>query len=126
MSATSTFLANALLNATLKGVGYTSPVTVYAALGTTNQSAANDGIEVTGGSYARQALTFGTSASAGSISNTIAATFASMPSCTVASVSIYDASVNGNLLYFDNITSQVVNTGGSFIIPIGAITATLS
>lgn len=126
MAAISTYLANALLNATLKDTSYTSPATAYAALGTTNQTAANDATEVTGGSYARQALTFGSAASGQSISNTAISTFASMPSCTVMSVSIYDAATNGNLLYWQNITPQVVNAGGSFVIPVGAITATMS
>src|SRR5690348_2471636 len=54
----STYLKNALLNATIRNVTYTSPAIVYLALFTTDPGAGNTGTEVTGGSYARQAVTF--------------------------------------------------------------------
>ena len=55
----SNYLSAALLNAVLRNTPYTSPATVYVALYTSDPTAADTGTEVTGGAYARQAITFG-------------------------------------------------------------------
>ncbi|WP_379161382.1 hypothetical protein [Paenibacillus sp. sgz5001063] len=55
----SNFLSAALLNAVLRNTAYASPATVYIALYTSDPTAADTGTEVSGGSYARQAVTFG-------------------------------------------------------------------
>lgn len=126
MAAISTYLANKLLNVSLNGATFTAPSTVYIALGTTNQAAGDTATEVTGGSYARQALAFASASTAASIANTGAPSFTSMPSCTVTSISLYDAATAGNLLYFENISSQVVNAGGTFSVPAASVTVTLT
>ena len=55
----SNFLENALINATLRNTTYTSVATVYVSLWTTDPTDAGSGTEVSGGSYARTAVTFG-------------------------------------------------------------------
>ena len=53
----SNYLENALINATLRDTTYTSPATVYVSLWTTDPTDAGSGTEVSGGSYARTAVT---------------------------------------------------------------------
>ena len=57
--AKSYYLDNALLEAALRAVSYTSPATVYVALYTAAPGPTGGGTEVSGGSYARTACTFG-------------------------------------------------------------------
>ena len=59
MAAMSNYLENALINATLRNTSYTSPSTVYVGLFTSDPTDAGSGTEVSGGSYARKAMTFG-------------------------------------------------------------------
>ena len=58
MSAISDYLENKLIDHVLRGVTYTRPSKVYAALYKTNPTDADTGTEVSGGSYARQEVTF--------------------------------------------------------------------
>jgi hypothetical protein len=103
--AVSNFLATALLNQVFRNTAYTRPTTVYLALYTSNPTAADSGTEVSGGSYARQAITFGAPAVVGgkqTISNASDITF---PTATadwgnITHVGIRDASTGGNLLYY--------------------------
>ena len=67
----SNFLENEILDHVLRNSSYTPPSTVYAALFTSNPDEDGSGTEVTGGSYARQAVTFG-AASGGSVTNSSA------------------------------------------------------
>ncbi|MEK4349665.1 MULTISPECIES: phage tail fiber protein [Paenibacillus] len=55
----SNYLSAALLNAALRNTAFTGPATVYIALYKSDPTAADTGTEVSGGSYARQAVTFG-------------------------------------------------------------------
>ncbi len=117
--AKSTYAIDAVLNAFLRDTAYTSPTTVYVGLldGTT---------EVSGGSYARQAVTFGAPAS-GTVTSTDAQTFSSMPATTVTNVGIYDAATAGNQLYQAAATaSKTTNAGDTVTIAIGGITVTES
>jgi hypothetical protein len=50
---------NNILNRVFRNQTVTFPSTVYVALYTTNPTDTNEGTEVSGGSYARQAVTFG-------------------------------------------------------------------
>jgi len=59
MSEISTYLEDALINATLRNTTYTSVATVYVSLWTSDPTDAGSGTEVSGGSYARTAVTFG-------------------------------------------------------------------
>ena len=128
MSEMSNYLETALVNATLRNTSYTSPATVYAALFTTDPTDAGSGTEVSGGAYARTAITFG-SPSNGVTTNSADVTF---PTCTVAwgtvtHMGIYDASTSGNLLYHTPLdASKTVDSGDIFKICSGNLSVTLS
>ena len=126
MAALSDFLENALLNEVLRNVGYTPVATVYLALFTTATTDAGGGTEVTGGSYARQAITFG-AASGGVCSNTGAVSFTAMPAATVTHAAIMDASTAGNMLFHGALTaSKTVGAGDTLTFAIGDIDASLA
>lgn len=121
--------ANNILNATSGQATFTAVSggvgTQKVALVTTTGTAAAAGTEVTGGSYARQTITFA-AASAGSIASNLALNYTSMPACTVTGVDEYDA--NGTTRrWFGNLSaSKTVNAGDTFSIASGSYTKTLS
>jgi hypothetical protein len=126
--AKSYYLDNAILQAALCNTAYLSPATVYVALYTSAPGPTGGGTEVSGGSYARTACTFGTPAS-GSITNTGACTFpqASAGWGTITSFGIFDAASSGNLLYYGNLTaSKTINSGDQLTFAISGITVTES
>lgn len=113
----STYWRDAIIN-TMRATGITA-FTGYASLHTADPGLTGAS-EVTGGSYARQAITF--DAPAGGVSaNSAALTFTDMPSVTVTHVGVWDAATVGNFVYGDVLSNgnQVVNAGGTFEIPIG-------
>ena len=128
MAEMSNYLENALINATLRNTSYTSPATVYVGLYTTDPTDADTGTEVSGGSYARTAVTFG-APSDGVTTNSAAVEF---PQCTlawgtVAYIGILDASTAGNLLYHTPLdTSKTIDNGDIFKIAIGSLSVTLA
>jgi len=128
MSEMSNYLENALINVTLRATSYTAPTTVYVALFTTDPTDAGSGTEVTGGSYARTAVTFA-APSNGVTTNDADVTF---PTCTaswgvVGWIGIYDALTTGNLLYHTPLdVSKTISTGDIFKITTGNLSVTLS
>ena len=128
MAEMSNFLENALINATLRNTTYTSPATVYVSLWTSDPTDAGSGTEVSGGSYARTAVTFG-SPSNGVTTNNADVTF---PTATaswgvVGWIGINDAVTSGNLLYHSPLdTSKVIDSGDIFKIITGNLSVTLS
>jgi hypothetical protein len=112
----------------LRNTSYTSAATVYLALYTTDPTDADTGTEVTGGSYARQSITFG-APSNGVSTNSAAIEF---PQCTaswgaVTHVGIRDASTAGNLLYHTPLdASKTIDSGDIFKIAIGSLSVTLA
>lgn len=124
----SNYLENALINATLRNTTYTSPSTVYAALFTTDPTDAGTGTEVSGGSYARKAITFG-APSNGASTNSAAVEFdqATGNWGTITHFGIYDASSSGNLLYHGALTSsKTIETGDVFKFATSNISVTLA
>lgn len=113
--AKSDYLENKILNHTLKNTAYTSPTTVYAALMTATPTDTGGGTEVTGGSYARQAVTFGTP-TLGSVSNSLAITFSALPAATITHIAVYDALTAGNLLYYGPLSSSIIATAGADVV----------
>lgn len=113
--AKSNYLEGKIIEHVLRNVSYTSPTTVYAALYTTDPGEDNSGTEATGGSYARQVVTFGAHSN-GSVDNTGAVEFADMPAGTFPYIGILDASTAGNLLYYGELTDSITITAGSSII----------
>lgn len=125
MAALSDYLEDALLNHVLRNVAYTSPTTVYVALFSTDPTDAGSGTEVSGGSYARQAATFG-APSGGASSNSAQIDFTDMPAETVTHVGIFDASTSGNLLFHGSLTaSKTTNAGDTLTISASDLTVTL-
>ncbi len=117
----SNYLEDAILNHVLRNTALTSPTTVYAALYTAAPSDAGGGTEVSGGGYARQAITFG-APSSGAVSNSADVNFgtASANWGTVTHFGVFDASTAGNLLYWAALTaSKTVNSGDSAKFAIG-------
>jgi hypothetical protein len=127
MAEMSNFLENALINATLRNTSYTSPTTVYVGLYTTDPGEGNTGTEVSGGSYARTAVTFG-APSNGVSTNSASVTFPTATGTwgTVTHVGILDASTSGNLLYYTALdASKSIASGDVFTISTGNLSVTL-
>lgn len=128
MAEMSNFLETALINATLRNTSYTSPTTIYVGLYTSDPTDANTGTEVSGGSYARTAVTFGAPSNGASL-NDAAVEFPQATASwgTVAYIGILDASTSGNLMYHTALdTSKTIDTGDIFKIAIGSLSVTLS
>lgn len=128
MAEFSNYLENALINATLRNTSYTSPATVYVGLHTADPTDAGTGTEVSGGSYARTAVTFG-APSNGVTTNSAAVEFpqATANWGTVSHIGIWDASSTGNLLYHTALdTSKTIETGDIFKIASGSLSVTLA
>lgn len=131
----SDYLELKVLDQIFSNTAYTVPTTVYAALFTTspNTETGAGGTEVTGGSYARVAITNNSTnfpaASAGSKSNGTTITFATPTAGwgTVVGFGLYDASTAGNLLVSAALTvSKTINTGDSVTFAPGQFTVTLN
>jgi hypothetical protein len=128
MAEMSNFLENALINATLRNTSYTSPTTVYVGLYTSDPTDANTGTEVSGGSYARTAVTFGAPSNGTSL-NDAAVEFPQATGSwgTVGWIGIHDAATSGNLMYHTALdTSKTIDTGDIFKIAIGSLSVNLS
>ena len=128
MAEMSNYLENALINGTLRGTTYTAPTTVYVGLYTSDPTDADTGTEVSGGSYARQSVTFG-APSNGVSTNSSAIEFPQATASwgTVGWIGIEDALTSGNLLYHTALdTSKTIDTGDIFKIAIGSLSVTLA
>jgi len=128
MAEMSNFLENALINATLRNTTYTSPATVYVSLWTSNPTDAGSGTEVSGGSYARTAVTFG-APSDGVTTNNADVTFPTATASwgTVGWIGINDSTSGVNLLYHTALdTAKAIDTGDIFKISTGNLSVTLA
>lgn len=128
MAEMSNYLENALINVTLRNTAYTTPTTVYVGLYTTDPTDANTGTEVSGGSYARTAVTFA-APSNGVTTNSADVTFPTATASwgTVGWIGILDASTTGNLLYHTPLdASKTIDTGDIFKIATGNLSVTLA
>lgn len=129
MAALSDYLENKLIDQLFRGQAYTFPTTLYVGLYTANPTDVGGGTEVTGGSYARVAVTsslanwagtqgagttVASSGTTGTTSNNNAITFPA-PTANwgvVTGMGIFDAASAGNLLVFSALTtSKTVNNG---------------
>jgi len=127
----SDYLENAILDHVLGGSDYSRPGTVYVALYTVAPTDAGGGTEVTGGSYARVAVTNNAinfpAASSGSKHNGTAVTFAQATANwgTVVAFAILDALTGGNFLYWGDLTaSKSVENGDTAEFAVSGITIT--
>jgi len=129
MSAISNYLENALLNATLRNTTYTSPATVYAGLFTTDPTDAGTGSEVSGGSYARKAITFAAPSNGVTTNSAAACEFDQATGSwgTITHFGIFDALTTGNLLYYGALTtSKTIASGDVFKFATSSVTVTLA
>lgn len=117
----SNYLKQAVIKAVLGEASFPSISNVYLALYTTNPTVADTGTEVSGGSYARQQLSFANAVDGAKTSNT-SETFSSMPASTVTHWGIRDASSGGNLLYWGAFDLPIqLNAGNNLVINSGDI-----
>jgi len=128
MSEISNYLENALINVTLRGTAFTAVSTPYVALFTSDPTDAGSGTQVSGGSYARQSVTFGAPSNGVSI-NSADVTFPTATASwgTITHIGIYDASTGGNLLYHTPLDiSKTIDIGDVFKIASGNLSVTLA
>lgn len=124
----SDYLENKLVDHVFRATAYTAPVTQYVGLSTAACTDAGFGTEVTGGSYARVAITAATTAwkgthgtvtgassgTSGTISNAAAVTFPAPTAAwgVVTHFFIADAATAGNLMVCQALTtSKTINNG---------------
>jgi len=125
----SDYLENKLCDEVLRNVDYTPAATVYLAL--FDADPGDDGsaaTEVSGGSYARKATSFGAPAN-GVISNDAKVTFATATADwgAVGGWAIYDAIAAGNMLFHGALeTSKYVSNGQTAEFQIGDLELTLA
>lgn len=101
----SDWLSAQLLNATLRGTAFTPPSTVYIALYTSDPTAADTGAEVTGGGYARKAISFSAPVIENGKQTVKSSADVEFPIATadwglVTHVGLRTAATGGNLMWF--------------------------
>lgn len=119
MSALSDFAENELLDHLLGTGSWSMPSQVYVGLYTSAPSDAGGGTEVSGGSYARQAVDFD-AASGGATNPTADIEFPTATANwgTVTHVGLFTASTSGNLLMWGALSaSKAVGSGDQLVIP---------
>lgn len=117
------FLETQILNHVLRNVPYSAPATVYVALFTATPDETGGGTEVSGGAYARQAVTFA-APSPDSVTNTADILFpvATANWGTVTHFAIMDALTAGNMLYYSALTTaRSVLVDDQFRFPAGQL-----
>jgi hypothetical protein len=128
MAEFSNYLENAIINAVLRNTAYTSPSTVYVSLYTSDPTDADTGTEVSGGSYARIAVTF--SAPSNGVTTSFGdVTFPTATASwgTVTHIGIHDASTSGNLLFHTPLdVAKTIDSGDIFKITSGNLSVTLA
>lgn len=126
VNAASNYLEEALANHVLNNTTYTSPTTVYLALFVSPVSDANLEAgtltnEVSGGSYARQAIAFNAATNPGGVcTNNGQVTFPTATAAwgTVTHFAIMDALTVGNVLIYGELdNSKVVDIDDVFQLP---------
>lgn len=107
MTQKTNFLENELIDHVLRNLAYSSPTAVFVGLFTAAPGEAGGGTEVTGGSYARQQVTF-SAPSDGATSNSSQITFPQATASwgTVTHAAIFDAVTTGNMLYYATLTTS--------------------
>jgi hypothetical protein len=126
----SNYYEGKILDHMFRNVAFTPPATVYVALFTTAPTDAGGGTEVSGGGYARQAVSFGavSGGSPSQIANSAAVSFpvATASWGTVVAFGLYDAATAGNLLAWANLTtSKLIDVNDQAQFAAGALTITL-
>lgn len=119
MASASDFLENEIIDTLIRGD------TPYVALYTVAPTDAGGGTEVTGGSYARQAVTL-SAAVGGNTSNANVLTFTAMPSCTVVAWAIHNHVSAGDMKVHDTCTAKTYTAGENATIAGGELDITVT
>jgi len=125
----STYLRNALTTAATGGAPFTPPTNLYLGIFTTDPTKDNVGIEFTGGSYARQLLTWSAVADGLRANNALIRFGPSSAAWGLAGwFGVFDALTGGNLYWFDVAPKKgspgvyvTVGAGENLLIDIGDI-----
>lgn len=137
MSAASNYLEDKVLDHVLNSPGssYTAPSTLYLGLFTNTSGSAATNLEagtltdeISGNSYARKSVTFG-SASGGSCSTDATVTFDAATGNwgTVTHLAVLDASTSGNVLFWGALTtSKLIESGDTMQFVANNITVSLA
>lgn len=123
MANLTTTLDNKILDHINLVTSYTPTTPLKLALVTVAGSAGSAGTEVTGGSYARQTITFA-AASSGTAANSNTITL-TLPACTVVGVEIWDNAGTPVRLWFGTITSRTFLSGDTFTFAASSVTLSL-
>lgn len=144
MSAMSDYLENKLIDQIFRGQSAPTTTTLYVGLLTAAPSDSGGGTEVSGGSYARVAVssslsnwagtqsagsTVASSGTSGQTSNNGAITFPTPTAGwgTVTHFGIYDAASGGNLLFFGALTiAKTVNQADTVTFPAASLSITFA
>lgn len=129
MSAASNYLELKVLDHVLGVTAYTAPASRFLGLFTANTGLETNAptAEISGGAYARQAVTF-SAASAGASNSAATVTFPAATANwgTVTHVAVMDAATGGNVLFWGAVTtSKVIESGDTFQVSAGNLTITL-
>lgn len=129
----SDFAEDEILDHLLGASAYTAPATLYLAVFTVSPTDAGGGTEVTGGSYARLAVTNNATnfpaASGGAKSNGVALDMvtASANWGTIVAYALFDASSGGNMIGWADLSSSVaINNGDTLRFGAGALTYSIT
>lgn len=121
MSAASNYLETAIFNHVFRNTAYTPAATLYLALFTSTASASELEAgtltnEVSGGSYARQTVSFGAPTNGvGTNSGSVTFPAATANWGTIRYVAVMDASTAGNVIWYAQLSSDVtINSGNTF------------
>lgn len=129
MTAASNYLEDKILNHVLTATGYTQPSARFLGLYTasTGLETNSPSAEVSGGSYARQAVTFAAASSGSSATNaTVTFPAATATWGTITHVAVLDASSAGNVLFWGAVTtSKLIESGDTFQVTSGNLTISL-
>ena len=130
MADMSDFLEVTLLNLSLNGTAWAGMNNPYISLHTADPTDTGTGTEVTGGSYARVASSFGVaSGTSGALASNADATFPTATAGwgTVGWIGIWDAVSGGNMLYHSALdAAKTIDSGDIFKIVTGNLTVTLA
>lgn len=116
MANMSNYLRDALGDHVVLGTTYTPPADLYVGLCSVAPDAASIGTEVTGGSYARQLVTYTADAGGAGLYTNPLVTFADMPAESVVGLIIMDAATGGNFLFFDSYAAVTVAATDTYVI----------
>lgn len=114
---------NELLDALVGNAAYSVSTPIKLALVTSNGNDATPGVEVVGGGYARQNISFG-SATGGSMGNNSTVQFGNMPTTTVVGIELYD-NANKRLAYGPLTASKTLTSGDTLQFAAASVVLTM-